>query len=277
MQNYVVDSRLRLLPAGVPGELLIAGEGVAAGYLNRPDLTEERFVDNPFGPGRAYRTGDLVRWREDGQLLFLGRRDRQVKIRGNRVELEEVEAALRAIAAVQDAAVVAHGNAQLVAYVVFRSGAALSGAQLRRALADQLPDAMVPDLFLPLISLPRMPNGKVDHQALPAPDAALAVAAADYAPPQGDTESALADLWAELLGVARVGRDDNFFELGGHSLIVTRLVARIRASYEIALPIRALFDAPTVATLARQVDALRWANQVHEPPTAGDEREEFEF
>ena len=277
MQNYVVDSRLRPLPVGVPGELLLAGDGVADGYLDRPDLTAERFVDNPFGSGRAYRSGDLVRWRDDGQLLFLGRLDRQVKIRGNRVELEEVEAALRGVSAIQDAAVVARGGAQLVAYVVYRPGAALPAAQLRRALADRLPDPMVPDLFLPLPGLPRMPNGKVDRGALPAPDAALTVAAADYAPPQSDTERALADLWAELLGVGRVGREDNFFELGGHSLIVTRLVARVRAAYEIALPIRALFDAPTVAALARQVDALRWASRAPEPETNGAEREEFEF
>ncbi|MFL6199517.1 MAG: amino acid adenylation domain-containing protein [Thermoanaerobaculia bacterium] len=258
---YVVDAAGQPVPAGIPGELLLGGAGLARGYLGRPELTAERFVPDPFGvePGaRLYRTGDLVRHLPDGALEFLGRIDQQVKIRGFRVEPGEVEAALKALPGVGAAAVVACGHGagdrRLVAWLVPAAGAELSSQSLRDLLAGSLPDALVPSSFVTLPALPLTPNGKVDRQALAriAPDSLL-VAERPYVPPSSAVEQTLADIWADLLQVERVGVQDSFFDLGGHSLLATRLLSRVRESFGIDIPLRAIFEAPTVARLAATV------------------------
>jgi aryl carrier-like protein len=258
---YVADRRTSILPAGIPGELLIGGHGVARGYLGRPEQTAERFVPDPFGGAgsRLYRTGDLARLRRDGTLEFLGRLDTQIKIRGFRVELGEVEAVLDRHPDVEQAVVVASGERLLAHYVARRE---LEPAELRALLAAALPAFMVPAALVAHPSLPLTPNGKVDRLAL---SRVQAPAAAALAPPQGELETLLAALWAELLGLVEVGRDDDFFTSGGHSILATVLLHRVRESFGVDLPLRALFAAPTLAGLAAAVAAAQSA-PAGEPP-----------
>ncbi|WP_457663920.1 amino acid adenylation domain-containing protein [Sinorhizobium medicae] len=257
---YLLDGHGAPVPFGAVGELYIGGAGVARGYLNRPELTAERFIASPFVEGdRLYRSGDLGRYLPDGNLEFLGRNDDQVKIRGFRIEPGEIAARLCEHAWVRDAVVVARqdraGDKQLVAYVVCgpeagsddEDGSGLAGA-LRAHLGGRLPDYMVPAAFVRLEALPLTPNGKLDRQALPAPDDE-AYARAGYAAPQGAIETALAEIWAELLGVERVGRNDNFFELGGHSLLAVQLMERLRR-LSLGVEVRTLFARPVLADLA---------------------------
>jgi amino acid adenylation domain-containing protein len=260
---YVLDGALRLVPRGVPGELYAGGTGVARGYLGRPAATAERFVPDPFAaePGaRMYRTGDRVRCRADGVLEFMGRLDGQVKVRGFRVEPGEIEAALLKHPGIERAVVAAHAGgaagARLAAYVVARGGAHPEAAELRRYLRERLPDYMVPAAFVPLRSLPLTPNGKVDRGALPAAGAGGGDGEA-YVAPRTPTERALAALWAEALGVERVGADDEFFALGGHSLLAIRMLPRIRGELGCELGLRAFLDARTLAEVAAAVDAER--------------------
>jgi aryl carrier-like protein len=248
---YVLDRRLGPVPIGVAGDLYIGGGQLARGYLGRPSLTAERFVPSPFGPlpgARLYATGDRARWRSDGELEFLGRADGQVKIRGFRVEPGEVEAALRQRGEVRDCAVVARedvpGDRRLVAYVV---GEARPEA-LRDHLRGRLPEHMLPAAFVRLDRLPLTPSGKLDRRALPAPD--FAPAEDEYVAPRTPLEAELAGLWAEVLGVERVGREHGFFQLGGHSLLMLRLQARIRERMGRQVPVVDLFRHPTVAALA---------------------------
>ncbi|RKG80214.1 amino acid adenylation domain-containing protein, partial [Corallococcus sp. CA049B] len=254
---YVLDTHGQPVPVGVRGELHIGGVGVARGYAGRPGLTAERFVPDALSGeegARLYRTGDVVRWRADGQLDFVGRIDAQVKVRGFRIELGEVENALRAAPAVKDAVVLARedspGDKRLVAYVV---GDALDVTALRAHLKQHLPEYMVPAAFVPMDALPLTSNGKVDRKALPAPDASALRASHAYEAPATPLEEKLAALWSEVLRVPAVGRTDNFFELGGHSLLATQLVARVRAALDVELPLRALFEAPTIEALAERL------------------------
>ncbi|HLL45149.1 MAG TPA: condensation domain-containing protein, partial [Longimicrobiaceae bacterium] len=269
---YVCDGRGDLLPAGIPGELWIGGAGVARGYLGRPELSADRFVPDPFAAapgGRAYRTGDRARWLPDGTLEFLGRVDRQVKIRGFRIEPGEVEAALAAHPQVREAVAVvredAPGERRLVAYVEAVPGAQPAPGELRAWAQGRVPEYMVPAAFVVLDRIPLTPTGKLDRGALPAPPDAGGADAEDEAP-RTPTEEVLAGIWAELLGAARVGRSDDFFALGGHSLLATRVVSRARGVFRVELPVRALFEAPTLAALAARVDAAARAGQGMEVP-----------
>jgi amino acid adenylation domain-containing protein len=263
-QIYIVDAHLQPVPAGVPGELLIGGLGVARGYLARPELTAEKFIPDPFGahPGaRLYRTGDLARWRRDGRLEVIGRIDHQVKLRGFRIELGEIECVLGEHAAVHQAVVICRedrpGDQRLVAYVVANPGATPTQAELRAFARERLPEYMVPALCVVLESLPLTPNGKVDRRALPAPDVE---AADDYVAPRTGEEEAMAQLWAEVLGRERVGIHDNFFDLGGHSLLATQLIARVQKSFGGEIPLRTLFEAPNVAAFVERLMQQRMEN-----------------
>jgi amino acid adenylation domain-containing protein len=270
---YVLDRQQQPVPVGVPGELYIGGAGVAQGYLNRPELTAERFVVSPFRPDeRLYRTGDLVRYRPDGDLEFLGRIDQQVKLRGFRIELEEIAAVLREQAAVQDALVLARaagtGDPRLVAYVLRTPAApddavaapddAASASALRAVAGARLPEYMVPAAFVFLDAWPLTPSGKIDRAALPSPERADQGATQPYVAPRTEAEATLAQICAELLGLKRVGAEDSFFALGGHSLLATQLLARVRAQFQVELPLRTLFEQPTIAGLAQ---ALALAQQ----------------
>jgi amino acid adenylation domain-containing protein len=261
---FVLDDGLSLVPPGVAGELYVAGAGLARGYLGRAGLTAGRFVACPFGSSgqRMYRTGDLVRWRSDGQLEFLGRADDQVKLRGFRVELGEVQSALARAPGVSQAAVLARedrpGERRLVGYVVPATnrrpeagepGGGLAVGPLREWVAERLPDYMVPSAVMVLASLPLTVNGKLDRAALPAPDYGTAA----YAAPRTELERVMAGIWAEVLGVERVGIEDNFFDLGGQSLLATRLISRIQSVLGMQAEIQDLFDAPTVAGLAARL------------------------
>jgi amino acid adenylation domain-containing protein len=270
---YVLDAAGRPAPVGVPGDLYVGGVGVARGYLGRPGLTAGKFVPDPFGgePGaRLYRTGDRVRWRPEGTLEYLGRLDEQVKVRGFRIEPGEIEAVLSAHAEVREARVMvwedAPGEKRLVAYVV----GGVEADVLREHLRRSLPEHMVPAAFMVLDALPLTPNGKLDRKALPAPD--LASAADRYVAPRTPVEEVLAGIWAEVLRLERVGVEESFFELGGHSLLATRVVSRIRDVFGVELPLRVLFEGPTVAELARRVEEMRRAELPVLPPVVPVER-----
>ncbi len=261
-QVYVLDARQQLAPLGVVGEMYIGGKGVAKGYLNRPDLTAEKFIADPFShepDALLYRTGDLGRWLPDGSLECLGRNDDQVKIRGFRIELGEIEAKLVACDGVKDAVVLVRadetGEKRLVAYVIAQPQVTLGVAGLREQLSATLADYMVPAAFVMLSAFPLTLNGKVDRKALPAPDAE-AYASQAYEAPQGEIEQVLADLWAELLKVERVGRHDNFFELGGHSLLAVTLIERMRQA-GLSADVRVLFSQPTLVALAAAIGSGR--------------------
>jgi acyl-coenzyme A synthetase/AMP-(fatty) acid ligase/acyl carrier protein len=259
---YVADFDHRPVPVGVAGELLIAGAGVGRGYAGRPDLTAERFIPDPFasisgGPGeRAYRTGDRVRWLRDGNLEFLGRVDDQVKIRGFRIEPGEIAAALCQHPGVREAVVVPrNGGAaglRLVAYAAITAAdSQVTAAELRDLLKATLPAYMVPADFVLLDALPLTATGKVDRRALPEPSAGEEDG---YAAPETATEELLAGIWADLLGRQRVGVFDDFFDLGGHSLLAPQVLARIEETFQVELPLRTLFEAPTVAQLATRIE-----------------------
>ncbi len=260
---YVLDSSFQPVPVGVPGELCVAGDGLARGYLRRPDLTAERFVPDPWSdaPGsRLYRTGDLARLCADGTIEFLGRRDRQVKIRGFRVEPGEIEAVLESHPSVRHCTVQVVADAgldkRLVAYVVSAADPPPRAEALRAFLSERLPDHMVPGAFVFLERLPLTGNGKVDRRALPPPPELGSSSTAEYEPPAAGLEEAVASTWRDVLGVSRLGRHDNFFELGGHSLSGARLITRLADNLRVLLDVRALFEAPTVARMATRISEL---------------------
>ncbi|MFI8716266.1 amino acid adenylation domain-containing protein [Stenotrophomonas sp. NPDC077464] len=255
LQLYVLDTAGEPSPIGVTGELYVGGAGVVRGYLHRPELTAARFLQDPFHAGaRLYRTGDLGRWLPDGSLEYLGRNDFQVKIRGFRIELGEIEARLAACAGVREAVVIARednpGDKRLVAYLVATPEQVPDAAALRLQLQQDLPEYMLPSAFVRLAALPLTANGKLDRQALPAPDH-TAVAAGAYGVPEGEVEQAIATIWQDLLGLEQVGRHDTFFALGGNSLLVTRMIAQLRNQHGWQIPIRQVFETPTVVALAR--------------------------
>jgi amino acid adenylation domain-containing protein len=262
-QIYILDSELRPVTDGQPGELHIAGTGLARGYLNQPDLTAEKFIANPFSnnPGdRLYKTGDMGRLLPDGQIEFLGRADDQVKIRGYRIELNEIIRVLNQHPAVQDSVVTASaddsGDNRLVAYIVSNTTPAPTILDLRAFLANALPEYMLPAAFVQLGALPIGPNGKVDRSALPAPDVGNRMLDDSYVAPNSPTERLIANILAKLLGLERVGIHDNFFLLGGNSLLGTQVIAQIRSHFDVDLTLLSLFDHPTVSGIAAQVQQL---------------------
>ncbi|MFA6985651.1 MAG: amino acid adenylation domain-containing protein [Arenimonas sp.] len=264
-QIHMVDRHMNLLPAGIPGELLIGGDGLAAGYCGRPDLTAEKFIPDPFATrpgGRLYRTGDLALWRRDGNIEVIGRIDHQVKLRGFRIELGEIESVLAQFPAITQAVVHCRedrpGDKRLVAYVT-AAGVAPTTAMLREHLKAALPDYMVPSAFVLLENFPLTPNGKVDRRALPTPESVAGAGADDAGElaPRTPEEELLSGLWQQLLNVRRVDMRDNFFDLGGHSLLATQLLSRIEQAFAVELPLRVLFEAPTLEQLAARVASER--------------------
>ncbi|HEY0735279.1 MAG TPA: amino acid adenylation domain-containing protein, partial [Herpetosiphonaceae bacterium] len=282
---YILDAFDQPQPVGIAGEVCVTGESVSRGYLFRPELTADRFVVCPFEDGQIMvRTGDLGRWRSDGTVEILGRIDHQVKIRGFRIETAEIEHALAQHPSVSECVVVARedakGDKRLVAYVVGEQtnketreqesaearqgvgpGVRAGGEGLRSFLAQRLPDYMVPSAFVLLDALPLTPNGKIDRKALPAPDSAILEQEHAFVAPRTSTEELLASIWAEVLGVTRISTRANFFELGGHSLLATRVIAQVRSAFQVELPLTSLFESPTVADMARQIEAALHARQ----------------
>ena len=259
-QIHILDRHLNPVPISVPGELYIGGDGLARGYLNRPELTAEKFIQNPFSRetgARLYKTGDLARYLADGNIEFLGRIDHQVKVRGFRIELGEIEAVLAGHEGVRETVVVARedepGEKRLVAYLVAAQETAPTVSELRSLLKGRLPEYMVPSAFVVLDELPLTPNGKVDRRALPAPDHTRPELEEAFVAPRTPVEEVVAGIWAEVLGMEQVGIHDNFFELGGHSLKATQVVSRVREAFQVELPLRSLFESPTVAELALAV------------------------
>jgi amino acid adenylation domain-containing protein len=280
---YVLDAQQQPVPIGVPGELYIGGDGLARGYLHRPDLTAEKFVPHPWSEGaRLYRTGDRVRYRSDGRLEFLGRMDYQVKIRGFRIELGEIETTLSQHPQLAQCVVMDRdepsGDKRLVAYVVPVSGAAPTAAQLRHFLQQTLPDYMLPSAFVELATLPLTPNGKVDRRQLPEPDRSQMALSTTFAAPRNSVEDQMVQIWAQLLQLDRVGIHDNFFELGGHSILAIQTISQIQTALAVQLPLRHLFERPTIAQLAEHCATLQVVQRLQMPRTwSSDEREEVEL
>ncbi|HUF82052.1 MAG TPA: amino acid adenylation domain-containing protein [Burkholderiales bacterium] len=281
-QLHVLDADRQPVPAGEVGELYIGGAGVARGYLNRPELTQDRFVIDPFSgtPGaRLYKTGDLARCRRDGTLEYLGRMDEQVKVRGYRIEPGEIEHALTAHPDVQSCVVLAReddpGNQRLVAYVIAGKGASPTARTLHEFARQRLPEFMTPAQFVFLDAFPLTYNGKVDRKALPAPSGQHTPESRPFVAPRTQTETTLAGVWSGLLEAGRIGIHDNVFDLGAHSLLAMRAVMQIRALFNVDLQLRNLFERPTVAELAEAIDGLAWLAHGAAPAGAADGREEI--
>jgi amino acid adenylation domain-containing protein len=283
-QVYILNPNLQPVPIGVPGELHISGVGLARGYLNRPELTQEKFIPNPFSPdpqARLYKTGDLVRYLPDGNIEYLGRIDNQVKIRGFRIELGEIETILSQHPDVLKTVAIARedspGDNRIVVYLVCDLEQPPAIADLRQFLKQRLPEYMVPAVFVFLESLPLTPNGKIDRRALPAPDFTQQLEA-QFVAPRNPLEQTLAQIWADVLGLERVGIRDNFFELGGHSLLATQLISRVRTAFKLEVPLRNLFESPTIIELAEYIQrSQRGLTELAVPPLqaiAPDKRNE---
>jgi amino acid adenylation domain-containing protein/non-ribosomal peptide synthase protein (TIGR01720 family) len=280
---YVLDEEQELVPVGVSGELYIGGAGLARGYLERAELTAQKFVAHPFsvvGGERLYRSGDLVRWQADGELEFLGRIDEQVKVRGYRVELGEVESVLRQHPQVSGAVVVVREGAirdqQLVAYVVTEDGAEAPASELRMFLKEQLPEYMIPAGFVVLDELPLTASGKVDRRALPAPEAMMPDPGDDFVAARTPIEDLVIGIWTDVIGIKQISLEDNFFDLGGHSLLATHVIWRVREAFGVELPVKILFESPTVAAFAGEIQAALLTEQAMQAPAivpVGRERE----
>jgi amino acid adenylation domain-containing protein len=268
MRLYVLDEQMQPVPIGVVGELFIGGVGLGRGYLNRPELTAEKFVPHPtspYGGERLYRSGDLVFYHPDGSIEYVGRRDHQVKVHGFRIELGEIESALAAHQDVHEVVVLAReddpGSKRLVAYVVGAEAAEISGVTLRNHLRTMLPEYMVPSSFVVLERLPLNANGKLNRRALPAPDHERPELENVFVLPRTAVEELLVDIWVQVLGIDRVGITDDFFDLGGHSLLATQIVSRVREAFHVELPLRDLFESPTIAGLAESIEAVLKGNE----------------
>ncbi|MBH8563641.1 amino acid adenylation domain-containing protein [Nostoc sp. CENA67] len=279
-QIYILDKYLQPVPIGVPGELHIGGAGLARGYFQRPELTKEKFIPNPFSfdaESRLYKTGDLARYLHDGTIEYFGRIDNQVKVRGFRIELLEIEAAIAQYPSVDQAIVTVRednpGDKRLVAYIVSRSGQKPTTDELRQFLKQKLPEYMVPSAFVFLDTLPLTPNGKIDRRALKAPDYSTPDLAATFVAPHTPIQQQIADIWASILKLEQVGIYDNFFALGGHSLLATQLMARLRDAFKIDFPVRTLFEAATVAELSSRIETVQWATQQSQDDTTGEYEE----
>ncbi|MFN7415108.1 MAG: non-ribosomal peptide synthase/polyketide synthase [Dolichospermum sp.] len=257
-QIYILDSHLQPVPIGVPGELHIGGAGLARGYLNRPELTQEKFIPNPFDNSKLYKTGDLARYLLDGNIEYLGRIDHQVKIRGFRIELGEIEAVLSQHEDVQISCVIVRedtpGEKQLVAYIVPQKDVTLTPSELRQFIGNKLPSYMIPQAFVILESLPITPNGKIDRRTLPAADLHSEIAD-KFVAPRNPIEEKLALIWTQVLRLEQVGIDDNFFAFGGHSLLATQVISRLQEAFKISLPLRYIFESPTVAQLSEVISS----------------------
>jgi acyl carrier protein len=258
-QVYLLDSKLNPVPAGVEGEIYLSGDGLAQGYLNRCQLTAERFIDHPFDlNSKLYKTGDRALYRPDGNFEFLGRTDSQVKIRGFRVELKEIETVIVQHDLVETSVVVVREiqrDPQLIAYVVLGASTTTNEQELRSFLKTKLPAYMLPTIII-LDKLPLTANGKVDQNALPSPNSIQVKQINPPVPPTTSTESCLIEIWHQLLGQKQIGINDNFFELGGHSLLATQVVSRIRDRLQVELPLRSVFETPTIAELAQKIESL---------------------
>jgi acyl-coenzyme A synthetase/AMP-(fatty) acid ligase/aryl carrier-like protein len=303
MQIFVLGETYQPTGPGAVGEMFIAGDGLAKGYFNRPDLTAERFrtVTDPqggFSNLRLYKTGDLARWNSEGGLEFLGRADHQVKVGGARIELGEIEARLLkhphvpecAVVAINASAVATHAMTQtgdaespasqdsiarLVAY--YTSSKPLTVAELRAHLAEELLDSMIPTHYVPLERMPLTPNGKIDRASLPEPTADNIQPAREFAAPSTETEKTLAALWCDLLKIESIGRDDSFFDLGGESLLVMRAVSLMRKTFGVDVQLRTLFERPTLAELAEVIDGMRWVSDAGSASFSEGPREEIEL
>jgi amino acid adenylation domain-containing protein len=263
-QIYILDPNLNPVPIGVRGELLIGGVGLALGYLNHADLTEEKFIANPFSrdtASRLYKTGDLARYLPDGNIQFIGRIDNQVKIRGYRIELGEIESVLSRHSSIREVTATVNGDnpedKRLIAYIVSTQQARATDQELKSYLREKLPEYMVPSVFIHLDLLPLTPNGKVDRNALPAPDPVQHRRLDSYVGPRTVIEAVLSEIWGEVLKVERVGVEDNFFDLGGHSLLGTRLIDKLGREFQIEIPLQVLFECPTVQSMARRIRKIK--------------------
>lgn len=280
-QIYILDRFMQPLPQGMPGEVYIGGDGVVRGYLARPELTAERFVPDPFGShagGRLYRTGDMARYRTDGMLEYLGRCDQQVKLRGLRIEPGEIEALLGQHPSVRESVVVvcevAPQDKRLVGYVVLKEGATFASEKLREFLRARLPEYMLPAAFVCLDALPLTPNGKVSRKDLPAYIPAEQEDRGDLDVPRTPIEEILVDVWSEMLGMKKVGTQQNFFDLGGHSLLATQLISRVRKLFQVEVPLRRLFEAPTVAGFSQYIEQCLHNDNVVQPALVPVSREQ---
>jgi amino acid adenylation domain-containing protein len=266
LQVYLLDKNQQLVPIGVPGEMYIGGAGLARGYLNRPDITQERFIVHPLSKqGKLYKSGDLACYLPNGDIEYLGRIDYQVKIRGFRIELGEIESALNQHPDVEVNVVIARedkpGEQRLVAYIVSKSLQDVHTFELRSFLEEKLPSYMLPTAVVILEQLPLTSNGKIDRKALPAPNTTTGLSA-NFVSPRTPIEQIIADIWSEFLGQEKIGIYDNFFDLGGHSLLATQVISRLREVFKIDLPLRNLFENPTVINLVELIEAILAVQQL---------------
>lgn len=272
LQVYLLDQNQQLLPIGVVGEMYVGGAGIARGYLNQPELTTQRFISNPFSckpDARLYKTGDLARYLPSGELEYIGRIDNQVKIRGFRIELGEIETAINQHPSVSTSVVVVRQDEsanQIVAYITLDPEQIVTIAELRRFLESKLPNYMVPTAIVVLEALPLTPNGKIDRRALPAPNLTQLISESNFVAPATPVEEMLAGVWAKVLGLEKVGVNDNFFDLGGHSLLATRVISQIRQVFEVEIPLRRLFELPTLSELAKEIQTAINADKGLELP-----------